>query len=375
LKRIRVLVVDDSSFIRKALPRLLESDPDIEVVGTASDGAEGLALVKALRPDVVTLDVQMPVMDGLTALQRIMDEAPTRVVMVSSTTAEGTHETVRALTLGAVDFMQKPVHAALPTGELAARIKSAYAGKIRTAASIDVTRDKFRALREQLAVGRPASVPPPPPPRPADVGRPASGAKVVAIAASTGGPAALQVLLARLPADLPAGVVVVQHIAAAFSRPLAEILDTASPLRVREARDGDLILPGEVLICPGDQHLTIEGRGQRRVRLSLEPASALYRPSADVLFESVAAQCAPETCAVILTGMGDDGARGMLAARQAGALTIAQDEATSLIFGMGQRAIEAGGVRYVLPLGLIAPEIVRACTPMPVRPESTTREN
>jgi two-component system chemotaxis response regulator CheB len=362
-RNIRVLVVDDSAFMRRNLPRLLETDPDIHVVGTAADGEEGLRLVKSLHPDVVTLDVQMPVMDGLTALRRIMDEAPTPVVMVSSTTGEGTAETIEALSLGAVDFVQKPGTSGLPSGELAAKVKAAYLITIRRAASIDVTRDKFRALREQLMAAKPQQ------------GAEARGgsahaaaSRVVAIAASTGGPAALQVLLARLPADLPAGVVIVQHIAAGFTRPLAQMLDRVCALDVREARGRERVAAGEVLLCPGEQHLTVQNRaGELYALVSPEPADTLYRPSADVLFESIAACCAPDACAVILTGMGDDGARGMLAIREHGGQTIAQDESTSLIFGMGRRAIEMGGVAVVRPLEDIAEEIVRACASVPGR--------
>ena len=361
MKKIRVLVVDDSLFLRRNLPRILETDPDIEVVGTAADGAEALQQVKALRPDVVTLDILMPVMDGLTALRHIMREAPTPVVMVSSVTRQGAQETLEALALGAIDFVTKPsgpvsLDIEKVRSELVEKIRTAYSAKIKIAATVDVTRDKFRAIVEELSRGRPPAVATPAL-RPGAPG----GRRLVAIAASTGGPAALQLVLGRLPADFNAGVVIVQHIAAGFTRPLAERLDGLSQITVREAEDGALITPGVALISPANVHLTV-GRTSRGLvaRLSPEPADSLHRPSADVLFCSIAGCCASETCAVILTGMGDDGALGMRSICEGGGWTVAQDEATSVIYGMPRRAVELGSVNVSLPLDRIADEIVRA---------------
>jgi two-component system chemotaxis response regulator CheB len=363
MPKIRVLVVDDSSFLRRSLPKILETDPEIEVVGTAADGEAALRLMRELRPDVVTLDVMMPVMDGLTALRHIMKETPTAVLMVSSATREGTDETLEALSLGAIDFIQKPSG---PTSldieqvseDLIGKVKLAYTGKIKIAATVDATRARLRAISEQLKQGQPKPVLPP-------VRRsPTSGrAKgLVAIAASTGGPAALQVLLPQLPADLGAGLVIVQHIAAGFTRPLAERLNAISQLRVKEAEDGEPITPGLALLSPADHHLSVARQGELWVaRLSLEPVNALYRPSASVLFDSVARTCGSAACAVILTGMGDDGAASLRAVFEKGSHTIAQDEATSLIYGMPKRAVEAGGIAVSLPLEKIAEEIVRVC--------------
>jgi len=369
LKKIRVLVVDDSLFLRRNLPRILESDPEIEVVGTAADGAEGLQKVKELRPDVVTLDLMMPVMDGLTALKHIMREAPTPVVIVSATSREGARETLEALALGAIDFVTKPsgpvsldIHTV--RSELVEKIRTAYASKIKIAAGVDVTRDRFRAIVQDLTqdlTGFPKPV------------RSVVGGRVqrrlIAIAASTGGPMALQHLLTRLPADLNAGLVVVVHIAAGFTHALVDRLDQLSQITIREAEDRAPIIPGVALVSPAGVHLTVArspaGSGCCAsvglvARLRSEPSDMLHRPSANVLFHSIANCCAAETCGVILTGMGDDGALGLRAIHEGGGYTVAQDEATSVVYGMPRRAVELGGVDISLPLDQIAVEIIRA---------------
>jgi two-component system chemotaxis response regulator CheB len=365
--KIRVLVVDDSVFLCRNLPRILESDPGIEVVGTAGNGAEGLQKVKDLRPDVVILDLIMPVMDGLTALEHIMREAPTPVVILSATTREGARETMEALSMGAVDFVTKPsgpvsldIHTV--RAELVGKVKAAYASKVG-ATDAGATRDRFQAIIERLSQERPA----PAGGRPGGPGK-AGGKRLVAIAASTGGPLALQRVLSRLPGDLDAGVLIVLHISPGFTRPLADRLNGLTPLTVREAEDGMPIAPGVALVSPTGVHLTVErslsgpGRGTDAdlvARLSPEPADALHRPSADVLFQSIARCCPTETCAAILTGMGNDGALGLRAIRQGGGYTIAQDEATSVVYGMPRRAVEVGGVDVSLPIEQIAGEIAR----------------
>lgn len=358
MNKIRVLIVDDSLFVRRNLPRLLQSDPEIEVVGTAENGAEGVQKVKDLRPDVVVLDLLMPVMDGLAALERIMRESPTPVVVVSAVTQEGARETLEALALGAVDFVAKPSGpVSLDIGkirdELALKIKAAHASQIKSSVGVEATRGRFQTVLEKLREHKQAAAPPHAPGE-------AGGKHLVAIAASTGGPLALQRVLAGLPANLDAGVAIVLHIADGFVRPLAERLSELSPLAVRQARDGEWLAPGAALIAPGGVHLTVVRRDARPiVRLVAEPANALHRPSADVLFESIAACCAAETCGVILTGMGNDGALGLRSIRRAGGYTIAQDEATSIVYGMPRRAVELGGVDVSLPLDQIAAEIVR----------------
>jgi len=358
--KIRVLIVDDSAFLRRNLSRILASDPEIEVVGTAANGAEAVQMVKELRPNVVTLDVMMPVMDGLAALKQIMREAPTPVVMLSATTAEGAQETLEALALGAIDFMIKPSGPISLDIEkirhtLVEKVKIANAGKIMPAISMDVTRAKFRAIIKNLST-EPAK--PDTPPRQA-----VSQKRLVAIAASTGGPAALQLLLPQLPATVNAGIVIVQHIAVGFSRLLAERLNSLSQIAVILAEDGMPIRPGVAQFCPAKVHMTIEhDRGEMIVRLNPEPATTLHRPSADILFDSIARCCPAQTCGVILTGMGDDGARGLLALRQEGGYTIAQDEESSVIYGMPRRALEMGGISLSLPLDEIAAEMVRVTT-------------
>ena len=354
MKNIRVLVVDDSLFLRRNLPPLLESTGEIEVVGTAANGIEGLELLKELRPDVVTLDVLMPVMDGLTTLKHIMNEIPTPVVMVSSTTRDGTRETVEALTLGAIDVVTKPsgpVSLDISTirTQLIEKVKAAYASRFEVAVSMN------RSLRQSQAkgLGQDSLALPRTP-------RKTGGKRLVAIATSTGGPAALQLLLSQLPPNLGAGVVIVQHIANGFVHPLAERLNALSQLTVRQAADNDPIVPNEVLISPSGMHLTVTREIDGLVaHLRSEPNDTPYRPSADVLFYSIAEHCALETCAVVLTGMGDDGARGMRAVHDRGGLTIAQDETTSLIYGMPGQAVKWGGVQVSLPLNQIAAEIVR----------------
>jgi two-component system chemotaxis response regulator CheB len=358
---IRVLVVDDSVFLRRTLPRILENDPEIKVVGTAANGAEALQMVKDLRPDVVTLDLMMPVMDGLTALKHIMREVPTPVLIVSATSREGARETVEALALGAVDFVTKPsgpvsLDIDEVRGELVEKVRVAYASKIKTAARVDVTREAFRAIVDRLADERPQPVA-----RPLDGPGPGGHRRLVAIAVSTGGPTALRVIVPHLPADLSAGLVIVLHIAPGFASVVAERLDELSPITGREATDGARITPGVALLAPADIHLTVARRGASLVaKLIPEPTDVLHRPSADVLFHSIASCCPDETCAVILTGMGEDGAFGLHAIHENGGYTVAQDEATSVVYGMPRKAVELGGVDISLPLDRIASEIVRA---------------
>lgn len=366
MDKIRVLIVDDSLFLRRTLPRLLESDPEIEVVGSAENGSEGLQKVQELRPDVVILDLIMPVMDGLTALRHLMRQTPTPVVMLSATTHEGARETLEALALGAIDFMPKPsgpVSLDIHTirAELIHKVKAAYTSNVKSAVDVGATRDRFRAIVEELSQesSRIVTVPPPRPGR-------AGSKRLVAIAASTGGPVALQHLLAGLPTDLNAGLLIVLHIAPGFVQALADRLDSLSPLTVRQAEDGEPITPGLALIAPAGVHLMVVRRDSRLLtRLSSEPTDTLHRPSANVLFYSIADYCAAETCGVVLTGMGDDGALGLCAVHAGGGYTIAQDEATSVVYGMPRRAVELGGADISLPLDQIAAEISRATTREP----------
>lgn len=346
--RVRVLIVDDSAVMRQLLTAILSRAPDIEVVGTARDAFTARDRILGLRPDVLTLDVEMPGMDGLTFLEKLMRAAPMPVVMVSSLTERGAVTTLRALELGAVDFVAKP-KLDVRAGTLT--LADELVEKVRAAA-----RARLRPLRPRPAPAVPARAEPPPA-EPAAL--PRSTWSVIAMGASTGGTEALREVLSSLPADSP-GVVVVQHMPEGFTRSFAERLDGLCRVRVREARDGDRILPGHVLIAPGNRHLRVYRSGAvYGVRLSDDPPVNRHRPSVDVLFQSCARALGANAVGVILTGMGGDGARGLLAMRAAGARTIAQDEATCVVFGMPREAIAAGAVEEILPLDQIASRALR----------------
>lgn len=338
---IRVLIVDDSAFVRKALSRMLGSAEDIEVVGTAVDGQDGVEKVLALRPDVVTLDVKMPRLDGLEALRRIMAECPTAVLLLSSLTGEGADVTLRGLDLGALDFVDK----------------SSVEGHMNLLSLADELIEKVRGLaraqrRTPLAV-RSTQLPLP------EFAR--ERADLVVIGTSTGGPAALQAVIPALPADLRVPVLVVQHMPIGFTRSLAERLDQRSDLMVREARDGEPLAAGRVLIAPAGRHLKIHRvQGEARVHLDYEPLDALHRPSVDVLMQSAARAYGAALLGVVLTGMGADGVEGLRSIRAAGGRTLAESEDTCVIYGMPKAAIEAGVVHRVAALDRIADEIKAA---------------
>jgi two-component system chemotaxis response regulator CheB len=342
VKPIRVLVVDDSAFVRMAVARMLRSEPDIEVAGTAVDGRDAVEKVLELRPDVVTLDVQMPTLGGLEALAQIMERCPVPVLMLSSLTQEGADITLRGLELGAMDFVDK----------------SSVQGPMNLLGLGEELRAKVRALARvpsaALARGQAGT-------RLEAAAPQAANVDAVVLAASTGGPAALQAVVPRLPQALPAAVLVVQHIPPGFTRSLAERLAARSALPVREAGDGEEVRPGEVLIAPAGWHMTVRkvGRGVR-TRLSLEPADSLHRPSADVLMASAARVWGPRLLGVVMTGMGNDGVAGLKALRQHRGHTLAESEETAVIYGMPKAAVEAGVVDRQVPLQAIADEIVAA---------------
>ena len=344
--KIRVLLVDDSASVRSSLMAGLSAEPDIDVVGSARDGLEAVEQVKALAPDVVTLDIEMPRLDGLGALERIMVERPTPVVMVSSLTRKGAEVTIQALELGAVDFALKT----------AARGSSAVRGlivelaeKIRQAATANVTALVQRAdLSEQIPV---ASRP---------EGESGSWSeRVVVIASSTGGPQALRAVIPYLPADLPAPVLVIQHLPAGFTSRLATSLDKASPLTVEEARPGVRLCAGLVLVAPGGVHMTLSKAGS--IRLSLADPECGVRPAANVTMESVASVYGQSSVGVVLTGMGADGTRGAGLIKKAGGTVIVEDESTCVIYGMPKSVTESGHTDEEVPLPRIASRIVRAC--------------
>jgi two-component system, chemotaxis family, protein-glutamate methylesterase/glutaminase len=342
---IRVLIVDDSAFVRQALVRMLSSAPDIEVVGTAVDGKEGLEKAVVLRPDVVTLDIKMPRMGGLEALRRIMTECPVPVLLLSSLTSEGGEITLRGLELGALDFVDKSsVRGHMNLLDLADELKA----KVRALAG--VPRDRVHAPEGPPAEARA------PLPHPHD-----RGAEVVVIGTSTGGPPALQAIIPKLPSGLASSILVVQHMPVGFTRSLADRLASRSALPVREAEDGDSISPGVVLIAPAGRHMKVQRRGPvSRVWLDDEPRSSLHRPSVDVLMASVAKAYGPRSLGVILTGMGSDGVEGLRAIRQTGGRTFAESEESCVIYGMPKAAVEAGVVDRSVPLSRMADEILAA---------------
>ena len=338
---IRVLVVDDSAFMRKMLTEILARDPALCVAGTARDGAEALLKLDALRPDVVTLDVEMPVLDGYRALAGIMHRRPTPVLMLSSLTQAGADATLRCLELGAVDVVGKP------SGSISLDIEaiaSELTAKVKAAARV------YFPPPGEVPAARPA------PPPALNGARPPA---VLVIGASTGGPRALQALVPALPADLGVPIVIVQHMPPGFTASLARRLAQTSPFPAREAVDGDALLPGQILVAPGGHHLEFTGAG--RARLTDDPPLHGVRPAADVTLASLTALHGPRVLAVLLTGMGRDGARGLKLLRDRGGETLAEDESTCVVYGMPRAAAEMGGVRHLLPLPALAPAIARLC--------------
>lgn len=337
LRKLRVLVVDDSALNRRILSDLLTHDPEIEVIATAADGEDGLKTALSARPDVVTLDLQMPRVDGFTFLRLLMAKRPTPVVVFSSYARKA--DAFRALELGAIDFVARPPgalsHDSPVLKELLAKLKGVRhlgAGAMRTS----------RTLTAELALRKPS--------------------RLAVIGASTGGPPALTRLLSRLPADLPMAVLIAQHMPEKFTKAFAERLNRGSSFEVDEARDGEIIVPGRALVAPGGSDLLVtvhDGRLHARVS-TIEPRK--YRPSVDALFES-AALAAPEVgvglVAAVLTGMGADGREGIVSLRKAGALTLAESQETAVIWGMPKEAIDTGRVERVLPLDDLADALVR----------------
>jgi two-component system, chemotaxis family, protein-glutamate methylesterase/glutaminase len=342
--RIRVLVVDDSALMRKLIPMILERDPDIEVVGTAMDGAFALKKIAELQPDVVTLDLEMPRMDGIETLRTIMRNAPLPIIVFSTHSREGAYSTFKALALGAIDFVAKPKDAAAGNLEpvalqLAEKIKVAKrAGGPKTLPKAEVPSPAPQKNRTRAAI----------PPN-----------RIIAIGISTGGPNALQYVLSQIPGDFPASFVIVQHMPEGFTDMFARRLDECCALEVQEAKSGDLLLAGRVLICPGNRHMMVRRmpRGEMVV-LSDGPTINGHRPSVDVLFHSVAQEFALTAVGVLMTGMGDDGAEGLGAIKAAGGMTIAQSEDTCVVGGMPRAAIQKGYANKVLPLDNMASYLV-----------------
>jgi len=343
---IKALVVDDSAFILKAMKRMLRSDPHIKVVGEARDGMEAVEKVKLLKPDVVTLDVKMPRLDGIRALETIMRDCPTPVLMVSSLTNEGGALTLKALETGAVDFIDKSsCHTMMDILDIAETLIK----KVKTVAGVDL--DKMvRPLEKTVEGPAIATVPT----GTADMAR-----TLVAIGASTGGPMSIEKVLAGIPASFAGAVLIVQHMPVGFTTSFAERLDRQCGLSVKEAEENDPVLPGRVYVAPAGYHMTLGGsKNKNHLELIRNTVNAPHCPSVDLLLESVAASWSGQKCAVIMTGMGNDGARGAKAIKAAGGTVLAQDENTCIVYGMPKAAYIAGVVDRMAPLEKLAEEIL-----------------
>lgn len=353
MKRIKVLIVDDSSVVRQTLQELLSSDPQIEVMATAIDPIIAVQRIKNEVPDVITLDVEMPRMDGITFLQKLMSQHPIPVVICSTLTEKGSETAMKALEYGAVEIILKPK---LGTKQFLEESRVRICDAVKAASKVRVKRiTKRRTVQPKLSADHIIS-------KPKNRAMSKTTEKVVVIGASTGGTEALRVLLEALPEDFP-GIVVVQHMPESFTAAFANRLDGLCRVSVKEAKDNDTVFSGRVLIAPGNKHLLLKRSGARyHVTLKDGPLVCRHRPSVDVLFRSAARYAGKNGMGVILTGMGDDGALGMLEMKEAGSfLNIAQDEASSVVFGMPQEAIKLGGVDSVLPLTAIARTIIQKC--------------
>lgn len=346
-ERVRVLVVDDSAFARSTISKMLNTDPQIEVVGVARDGIEALEQVKSLKPSVVTLDVTMPRMDGLTALGHIMAECPTPVVMLSALTGEQTHATIEALELGAVDFFLKP-SAISPAGSDGTGSSDLMA-KVKMAATVPAIRlrPRARSLSNKKRVE-------------SRNGHTRVKSKVLVIGASTGGPRALSQIIPEIPEDIHAAILIVQHMPAGFTRSLSERLNNASQIKVKEAEEGDSLAVGTALLAPGGHHMVVEKSG--KIVLNQNPLVCGVRPSVDVTMESVAQAYGAATRAVVLTGMGSDGTTGAALIRKAGGEVVVEHESTCAVYGMPRSIVESGNANKIVPLSEVAEEIIRMCS-------------
>ncbi len=348
---VRVLIVDDSAVVRQALTEILSSDPEIEVIGTAPDPLIAQNKIKQQRPDVITLDVEMPRMDGLSFLRQIMAESPIPVVMCSSLTEKGAEISMKALQYGAVEIINKPKMGARKFLEesrvlICDAVKAAARVRVRRLSSlVNIPEPKLTAdviLNRSRVVETINTT-----------------QKVVAVGASTGGTEALRIFLQSMPYNAP-GIVIVQHMPQQFTAAFARRLDGDCQITVKEAKNDDSVLPGHALIAPGNMHVLLKRSGTRYyVQVKDGPLVCRHRPSVDVLFRSAARYAGANAIGVIMTGMGDDGARGMLEMKEAGARNLAQDEESCIVFGMPQEAIKLGGVDKVVPLAKLSDEVLR----------------
>ena len=360
--KTRVLIVDDSAFMRKVLQSIVASDPQLEVCGEARDGRDAVTQTEVLQPDVISMDINMPHMDGLQATEIIMSSNPHPILVVSSESREGAEVTLKALQLGAIDFVAKP------SGGVdldMSSIREEICRKLKVAAKVRVVRTATRSkLQQDVAASSPRTEPTGSP-APASNGKavvvppaPAKGGgkfPIVVMAASTGGPATLMKFIPSLPKDFPGAVILVQHMPGNYTDQFGKQLAEISQIRVKEAEAGEIIVPGQLYVCPGSHHLRVSPTG--RISLDDGPRIGGYRPCADLTMESAADYAGPLAIGVILTGMGNDGAKGVQAIRAVGGHTIAQDESTAVIFGMPQEAIKTGSIDQILPIDSIYPAI------------------
>ena len=356
MKKIKVLIIDDSALVRQTLCDILNSDPEIEVVGSAADPILAAERMRTVVPDVITLDVEMPRMDGITFLQKLMSQHPIPVVMCSSLTERGNETALKALEYGAVDIITKPK---MGTKQFIEESKMRICDAVKGAAAARL--GPLRAMHTMKEISPKYS---------ADVimEKPNTKAmiqtteKVVVVGASTGGTEALRVFLEMLPEDTP-GIVIVQHMPENFTAAFAKRLDSICRVTVKEAQDNDTVVRGRALIAPGNHHVLLKRSGARYyVEIKDGPLVSRHRPSVDVLFRSAARYAGKNVVGVIMTGMGDDGAHGMKEMFDAGAVTIAQDEATCVVYGMPHEAVKLGGVNKIMPLQNIAHEVLRLCS-------------
>ena len=351
-QKMKVLIVDDSALVRQALSDIISSDPELEVVGTAQDPFAAADIMREITPDVITLDVEMPRMDGVTFLQKIMSQHPIPVVMCSTLTVEGSETALKALEYGAVDIIVKPK---LGTKQFIEESRVRICDAVKAAAvsrlkKIHIMREVSPKLSADVIIDKPNSK-----------AMIQTTEKVVVVGASTGGTEALKVFLEMLPEYSP-GIVVVQHMPEHFTAAFARRLDSICRVTVKEAEDNDSVVRGRVLIAPGNRHTLLKRSGARYyVEIKDGPLVSRHRPSVDVLFRSAARYAGKNAVGVIMTGMGDDGASGMREMYDAGATNLAQDEATCVVFGMPNEAIKRGGVHKIMPLQSLASEVLRLC--------------